>query len=1000
MRNRILRVGGYLCRIGVIGAATAGISLFFADAMQLELSRGYLTAVSFLAVLLVALFRFSRLTALIGGGCVLGGLVYAGFAFRGTLLEGRYALPALWNACVTRFARSGFVATEDMHLSYSSELSDTTLLYISMTVVVLLFAILYTCSLLRRVNLIPPAILTTTLLVVLLTFNLFTNQQPSMDIVLLVASFAAVLVLTSYDHAHRPPRHADRQTRRTHDANGGYVAIATLLVCALVLAIPANLVQGKFTTIEPIDRRTAYLRNYLTALLKGDGRELDALSYQGSQDSSRPRYTDAEQLSFTGKEIMYIKTGYDTGYYLTGWIATDYRDGAWYAADTDQLAAYRRLFDTDESPAEELREAFYQAMLPSLRDADPHATLSYRPYGFARTQVSLRRLTATDANTSACYLPAVYAPRYGLLEYDSFSESALSFINYYDGIRTGRAFEKNAAYAAMAYVPVMTDRDWAEGLSGLSTQWAAWRELSLIQAHLPNDPRDSRLTLSISEDTGVTCFTYRIPDSDGEQQVWSFSHPTAQVIYAPSGDTAGDIAVEIGDMTLILRMSGNRIISATLSMNDEWDALTDDERAQLADDAALALTYGDFVYDTYCTPGESELVTAIANLIRAKYTLNDVAAGTREFTSGQAVIERDRVVRDVIQYLTSDGGYQYTLTPDTSSVNASLDGVENFLLNTKQGYCVQFASAAALLLREYGIPVRYVEGYIASGLEPSANGTTWSGYVHDYEAHAWIEVYYDGIGWIPYETTPVYYDTMYTPSAEPLPPETETSAERETATDTEPVTRPPIQIETETAQEPTTSVGTTETAETTETTETAYMTETDDSSLPPESDTEPLSPTPKPPLSKRLWLLWLLSAAVCLFLYAVWARKRGMRHRRLAERLLHEGCPTEDIRPCARELSDAFYRLLGLYGLSPRVGELPTAYADRLTACLSDKCPQAAIPPMRAICDAIEAEEFGTGMTPDELTLLAEGYLFLHTERRHLCSPARRLYLRLIRQAL
>lgn len=996
MRNRILRVGGYLCRIAVIGAATAGISLFFADAMQLELSRSYLTAVSFLAVLLVALFRFSRRTALIGGGCVLGGLVYAGFAFRGTLLEGRYALPALWNACVTRFARSGFVATEDMHLSYSSELSDATLLYIGMTVVVLLFAVLYTCSLLRRVNLIPPAILTTTLLVVLLTFNLFTNQQPSMDIVLLVASFAAVLVLTSYDHAHLPPRHADRQTRRTHDANGGYVAIATLLVCALVLAIPANLVQGKFTTIEPIDRRTAYLRNYLTALLKGDGRELDALSYQGNRDSSRPRYTDAEQLSFTGKEIMYIKAGYDTGYYLTGWIATDYRDGAWYAADTDQLAAYRRLFDIDESPAEELREAFYRAMLPSLRNADPRATLSYRSYGFARTQVSLKRLTDTDANASACYLPAIYAPRYGLLEYDSYSESALSFINYYDGIRTGRAFADEVSYSAVAYVPIMTDPDWAEGLSRLSAQWAALREFSLLQAYLPSDPSDSHLTLSISENDGVTRFTYRSAEPNEEQQAWSFSHPTAQVIYAPSGDVAGDIAVEIGDVTLILRMSGNRIIGATLSMEDESDALSDDERAKLADDASLALTYGDFVYDTYCTPGESELVTAIANLIRAKYMLNDVTAGTREFTSGQAVIERDRVVRDVIRYLTSDGGYQYTLTPDTSAVDASLDGVENFLLNTKQGYCVQFASAAALLLREYGIPVRYVEGYIASGLDPSEDGTTWDGYVHDYEAHAWIEVYYDGIGWIPYETTPAYYDTMYTPSAEPLPPETETSTERETATDTEPVTMPPIQSEneTETAQEPTTSVGTTET------TETAYMTETDDSSQPPESDTEPLSPTPKPPLSKRLWPLWLLSAAVCLFLYAVWARKRGMRHRRLAERLLHEGCPPEDIRPCARELSDAFYHLLGLYGLSPRVGELPTAYADRLTACLSDKCPQAAIPPMRAICDAIEAEEFGTGMTPDELTLLAEGYLFLHTERRHLCSPARRLYLRLIRHVL
>ena len=93
----------------------------------------------------------------------------------------------------------------------------------------------------------------------------------------------------------------------------------------------------------------------------------------------------------------------------------------------------------------------------------------------------------------------------------------------------------------------------------------------------------------------------------------------------------------------------------------------------------------------------------------------------------------------------------------------SRGGTENFLVVTKEGYCVRYAPALTLLLREAG-PARYVEGYVASDFRRNYAEDMVGRYianVRDYNAHAWVEVWYDGIGWVQYEATPVYYNDMY-----------------------------------------------------------------------------------------------------------------------------------------------------------------------------------------------------------------------------------------------
>jgi protein-glutamine gamma-glutamyltransferase len=100
-------------------------------------------------------------------------------------------------------------------------------------------------------------------------------------------------------------------------------------------------------------------------------------------------------------------------------------------------------------------------------------------------------------------------------------------------------------------------------------------------------------------------------------------------------------------------------------------------------------------------------------------------------------------VRNVERYLLH--GYTYDLSPPTSTYP-----LVSFLLDTKRGYCQQFAGAAALLLRMGGVPARVAVGF-TPGTYDSATHTY---VVTDKDAHAWIEVWFAGYGWVRFDPTP------------------------------------------------------------------------------------------------------------------------------------------------------------------------------------------------------------------------------------------------------
>lgn len=102
-------------------------------------------------------------------------------------------------------------------------------------------------------------------------------------------------------------------------------------------------------------------------------------------------------------------------------------------------------------------------------------------------------------------------------------------------------------------------------------------------------------------------------------------------------------------------------------------------------------------------------------------------------------------VKAIEFYLSKN--YKYTLEP--GNIPENRDFVDYFLFDSKQGYCTYYASAMTVLVRSIGIPARYVEGYIL----PSKPVSGISYEVTNKEAHAWVEVYFEGFGWIPFEPT-------------------------------------------------------------------------------------------------------------------------------------------------------------------------------------------------------------------------------------------------------
>lgn len=108
-------------------------------------------------------------------------------------------------------------------------------------------------------------------------------------------------------------------------------------------------------------------------------------------------------------------------------------------------------------------------------------------------------------------------------------------------------------------------------------------------------------------------------------------------------------------------------------------------------------------------------------------------------------------VEAVMRYLSR--GFIYDLSPP-----AGRYPIVTFLLKSRRGYCQQFAGAMALMLRMEGIPARVAVGFATGTRLPARPGTRSPGtpeyVVSDRDAHAWVEAWFPGYGWVTFDPTP------------------------------------------------------------------------------------------------------------------------------------------------------------------------------------------------------------------------------------------------------
>jgi transglutaminase-like putative cysteine protease len=98
-------------------------------------------------------------------------------------------------------------------------------------------------------------------------------------------------------------------------------------------------------------------------------------------------------------------------------------------------------------------------------------------------------------------------------------------------------------------------------------------------------------------------------------------------------------------------------------------------------------------------------------------------------------------------WFRSSGGFRYDEHPPTLVGEPPLVA---FALTTKRGYCQHYAGAMALMLRMLGVPARVAVGFTPGAYD--ARSGVWT--VTDRNAHAWVEAWFAGYGWLPFDPTP------------------------------------------------------------------------------------------------------------------------------------------------------------------------------------------------------------------------------------------------------
>lgn len=220
---------------------------------------------------------------------------------------------------------------------------------------------------------------------------------------------------------------------------------------------------------------------------------------------------------------------------------------------------------------------------------------------------------------------------------------------------------------------------------------------------------------------------------------WSQSHPV-QLLDVPEWQPAGE---PIG-YSVVMQASGRPWLY-TLDVPQVQDAparLMGDFHLQLPRPVDQPLMYRALSWPE----ARREAQTAPASLGRA---LSLPETGNPRSRAWAAELVRregepEAIVRALLRHFNRQP-YRYTLKPPA----VGADIVDGFLFDTRAGFCAHYAGAMTFVLRAAGIPARVVAGYQGGEFNPTGGYLS----VRQYDAHAWVEYWTPGRGWVSVDPT-------------------------------------------------------------------------------------------------------------------------------------------------------------------------------------------------------------------------------------------------------
>ena len=480
------------------------------------------------------------------------------------------------------------------------------------------------------------------------------------------------------------------------------------------------------------------------------------------------------------------------------------------------------------------------------------------------------------------FIPAHMNPDIGLRAWGSLEETEHKYSKYYDGVYSSRFYKYGTGYSTVSFVTTL-----------------------------------NRLGSNASRENAVEYYTR-----------------AKAFINENKGFAASDTLQEkIAAFDYQLFEDGIEYIGTNLVERYFYD-MTPDQQEAFHAAAALEEQYQTYVRDTYTQKSGSPVVEEIAAQIRAA-------------TEAEGAFGKNDLIMAVVKYLRDN--YTYTKTPDGSAFpNRESSVLDSFLSEAKEGYCTHFATSAVMLLREYDFPVRFVEGYVASDFKRAAgtSGAPYRSNVKDSNAHSWIEVYFEGMGWMQYEVTPgEYIDDMYDPNGATIMPTPSENEPNEEEKPDEPAVQP------------------------------------NDTEKVPNGD-EIITPDAEE-LSEIAYFFLVIGLTACVVLIGciiyliirhIQKRTQLMLEKRYRvinlarKKEAYEKASSADRRKAVRQINDWILDIFRIMGASPETGELPMDFAKRV----SDEYAHLSTENFLEVMTYMQKEEFGHGLSAREADICGE----------------------------